>query len=235
MSDLTGINYCIKYLLFIFNFVFWLLGITILAVGIWVRVDYTVHHLVQSTGFEYYYTSCYLIIASGCIIMIIGFLGCVGALREQPCMLITYFAFLFIVFIMELAACAYVFSVGLEGTSLDVFVRKTLERAIDQYNFNDDARSMLDTLQTNLYCCGSVNWMDYEKYNKIVPDSCRHEVTGRQFEIGCLENVSEFVDEKSAVIGGLSLVICLLEVAGMIFSLILCRAIKNEESHFAHH
>ena len=57
--------------------------------GIWVRVDPNFQEYVQSTAesFNHLYTAAYVLIAVGVIIMVIGFLGCCGAIRESQCML----------------------------------------------------------------------------------------------------------------------------------------------------
>uniref|UniRef100_A0A3B3S7F5 CD9 molecule b n=1 Tax=Paramormyrops kingsleyae TaxID=1676925 RepID=A0A3B3S7F5_9TELE len=39
MAALTGGDKCIKYLLFTFNFIFWLAGTAVLAIGLWLRFD----------------------------------------------------------------------------------------------------------------------------------------------------------------------------------------------------
>ncbi len=70
--------------------VFQLLGCAILGVGIWVRVDPHFKEYVDSSeAFNYLYTGAYILIFVGVTIMIIGFLGCCGAIRESQCMLAT--------------------------------------------------------------------------------------------------------------------------------------------------
>ncbi len=85
----------IVYIMFkIFNSPFFiyfqLLGCAILGVGIWVRVDPNLSKYVDNSGtFDYLYTGAYILIVVGVIVMIIGFLGCCGAIRESQCMLAT--------------------------------------------------------------------------------------------------------------------------------------------------
>lgn len=59
-----------------------------LGVGIWLLVsdDFTKYSDADdSLGFIY--TGAYILVAIGGLIMIIGFLGCCGAIRESQCML----------------------------------------------------------------------------------------------------------------------------------------------------
>jgi len=231
MSQLTGVPYCIKYLLMIFNFLFWLLGCTILGVGIWVRTEVISESVIKSSGFDYYWAAAYMVIATGVIIMAISFLGCIGTLTESPFLLSLYMITLFIIFIMESAAAAYVFSVGLEGTAMDTYFKSAFNKAINEVGYNDNARNMLDTIQSKLYCCGFNNWRDYEYFGKAVPDSCRHETSGRQFELGCRQQVILFIEQRTGAIGGLSLSICLIQILGITFSLCLCQAARQTNKH----
>nr|XP_060635549.1 CD9 antigen [Anolis sagrei ordinatus] len=79
---------CIKYLLFGFNFVFWLAGTAVLAIGLWLRFDSRTKdifdHEENDTTF---YTGVYILIGAGALIMLVGFLGCCGAIQESQCML----------------------------------------------------------------------------------------------------------------------------------------------------
>lgn len=62
-------------------------SIAILVLGIWTVVDRP--YLEQLLGSEMYITAAYILIATGCVIFFVSFLGCFGALREVKCMLLT--------------------------------------------------------------------------------------------------------------------------------------------------
>ncbi|EDM12182.1 rCG47614, isoform CRA_e [Rattus norvegicus] len=76
-----GCTKCIKYLLFVFNFVFWLAGGVILGVALWLRHD------PQTTSLLTFYVGIYILIAVGAVMMFVGFLGCYGAIQESQCLL----------------------------------------------------------------------------------------------------------------------------------------------------
>ena len=107
---------CIKYSLFAFNFIFWAIGCALVGVGIWVIVDAkkfldvynekvpadvkeTVgtidENIVEAAGIA--------IIVIGGVIMISGFLGCCGAIRESQAMLSMFFAMLLLIFVALIA------------------------------------------------------------------------------------------------------------------------------------
>lgn len=62
-------------------------SIAILVLGIWTVVDRP--YLEQLLGSEMYLTAAYILIATGCVIFFVSFLGCFGAMREVKCMLLT--------------------------------------------------------------------------------------------------------------------------------------------------
>uniref|UniRef100_A0A3B4XMG9 Tetraspanin n=1 Tax=Seriola lalandi dorsalis TaxID=1841481 RepID=A0A3B4XMG9_SERLL len=94
-----AVNKCIKYLLFFFNLLFWVSGCIILGVSIYLKVSKDGNQITNESlpGID-------LMIAIGVIIMVLGFLGCCGAIRENRCMLLLFFITLLLIFILLLAA-----------------------------------------------------------------------------------------------------------------------------------
>ncbi|XP_014869450.1 PREDICTED: tetraspanin-1-like [Poecilia mexicana] len=84
----------LKAMMIVFNGIIFLAGVAILGVGIWVKVDSgsifsflgkidnvpQEIHQVLNVG--------YLLIAIGGLLVVIGFLGCCGAIKESKCMLL---------------------------------------------------------------------------------------------------------------------------------------------------
>uniref|UniRef100_A0A3Q2PGT4 Tetraspanin n=1 Tax=Fundulus heteroclitus TaxID=8078 RepID=A0A3Q2PGT4_FUNHE len=77
-----AVSRCVKYLVFLFNLLFWICGCVILGVGIYLKVSKDGNAITDQ-----YLPSFELMISIGVIIMVIGFLGCCGAYRENRCML----------------------------------------------------------------------------------------------------------------------------------------------------
>lgn len=60
-----------------------------LGVGIWILVDDEFDKYTDGVDeFSLLYTAAYVVIVVGIIIMVIGFLGCCGAIRENQIMLV---------------------------------------------------------------------------------------------------------------------------------------------------
>nr|DBA34036.1 TPA: hypothetical protein GDO54_001642 [Pyxicephalus adspersus] len=86
----------LKYMLFVFNLLFWALGCSIVAIGI-----YFVVHNIYGSLFPNIpsLTTGNVLILFGCVIMVFGFIGCMGAIKENKCLLLTvsiYRRFMFI-------------------------------------------------------------------------------------------------------------------------------------------
>lgn len=71
-----------------------LAGATIMGVGIWVKVDSgsllgILENLDGSSVVSQLVSVSYVLMAVGGVLLVIGFLGCCGAIRESKCMLLT--------------------------------------------------------------------------------------------------------------------------------------------------
>uniref|UniRef100_A0A674CAE8 Tetraspanin-8-like n=1 Tax=Salmo trutta TaxID=8032 RepID=A0A674CAE8_SALTR len=80
------------------HFVFQISGYIILGVSIYLKVSRNGNVIMdEEVPFD-------LLIAAGVIIMVLGFLGCCGAIKENRCMLILFFIGLLLIFILLLIA-----------------------------------------------------------------------------------------------------------------------------------
>ncbi|OQR69626.1 tetraspanin-5 isoform 3 [Tropilaelaps mercedesae] len=84
--DKSEISCCLKYLIFGFNVIFWLLGLSIMIIGVWAWTEKDIfNNLSKLTNIAL--DPAFVLIVIGGITFIIGFTGCVGALRENTCLL----------------------------------------------------------------------------------------------------------------------------------------------------
>ncbi|OWK17559.1 TSPAN4 [Cervus elaphus hippelaphus] len=89
----------VKYLMFAFNLLFWLGGCGILGVGIWLAATQG-NFATLSSSFPSL-SAANLLIVTGTFVMAIGFVGCIGAIKENRCLLLTFFVALLLVFLLE--------------------------------------------------------------------------------------------------------------------------------------
>ncbi|KAL3993307.1 hypothetical protein ACER0C_010581 [Sarotherodon galilaeus] len=100
---------CLKYLLFAFNFLFWLAGGVVMAVGVWTLVQKSDYISLLSS--KTYAASAYILVLAGVIVMVTGVLGCCATFKEQKRLLRVYFILLLCIFLLEILAgvLAYIY------------------------------------------------------------------------------------------------------------------------------
>jgi hypothetical protein len=97
----SGFYSLLKWIVILVNIVLWLFGIAVLAVGIWL---YIVSNEYSAIAEGRYLVGSVLLITSGFSVIVIGFLGFVGAIFESTIVLIVYAILIAIASILQLAA-----------------------------------------------------------------------------------------------------------------------------------
>jgi len=215
---------CIKYLMFAFNFLFWLAGTAVLAVGLWLRFDKRTEGLFQDTESpSVFFTGVYLLIVAGALMMVVGFLGCCGAIRESPCMLGLFFFFLLLIFAAEVAAGIWGLS-NREKVVEDIqkFYRETYENYIATKQ--EALKGTLKAIQFGLDCCGMTGTIVEASLQDLCP---KKEGLEALVTTTCPAAIDEMFNGKLHVIGGVGIGIGVIMIFGMIFSMLLCCAIKR--------
>ncbi|XP_014850819.1 PREDICTED: tetraspanin-8 isoform X1 [Poecilia mexicana] len=223
MTILSSWELCVKYAIFIFNFVFWLAGTGVLAVGLWLRFDSRTKPLFEGVDSpSVFFTGVYLLIAAGGLMMVVGFLGCCGAIKESPCMLGLFFIFLLIIFAAEVAA-------GIWGLSnRDKVIEEVTEfykQTFDNYK-NTKQEALKETLRLihfGLDCCGPTGSL-FDAAKDICP---KQEGLAILVTTSCPKAIDEVFNNKLHIIGGVGIGIGVIMIFGMIFSMMLCCAIKR--------
>lgn len=196
-----------KYLLFVFNFIFWLMGSFVLAVGLWLRFDpETVSLLSGDEAPDTFFLGVYILIAAGSLIMLVGFFGCCGAVKESQCLLGSFFAFLLIIFGAEVVA-------GVFGFMNKEKIIKDVQNFYSKiYNENSNS-TMILSYQKVLNCCGTESSPCPTETDTGIKD--------------CETGIKDFFDSKLFIIGYVGIGIAGVMIIGMIFSMVLCCAIRN--------
>ncbi|KAI8499725.1 CD9 antigen-like [Branchiostoma floridae x Branchiostoma belcheri] len=242
---LEGSATCLKYLLFAFNFMFWLSGCAILGVAIWLRIDVqTMQYVRVGEDLETFYIGTYVLIAAGALVMLVGFLGCCGAIMESPWLLASFFAFLVLIFSAEVGGGAWAY---LHRSKLEDYVREEFQLIV-QTRYNQDSyettTKLWDQLQISLRCCGGEDMTDWNLsfwgsyHPRDVPDSCcvrqerrcgRFGLTKKigMFRQGCSSKMVTFFSSRLLIIMCVGLGVAILQLMGMVFSLMFCCALRG--------
>ncbi|KAG9272993.1 CD9 molecule a isoform X1 [Astyanax mexicanus] len=225
MAALTGGEMCVKYLMFAFNFIFWLAGTGVLAVGLWLRFDPKTKNLFEGESSPYvFYTGVYILIAAGALMMVVGFFGCCGAIQESPCMLGLFFFFLLLIFAVEVAAGIWGFSNQSKVVDdITQFYMQTYSNYKD--NKQDALKETLRLIQHRLNCCGPSNTAEDLK---ILEDTCpKKDILDDLIIKSCPDAIDEVFNSKLHIIGAVGIGIGVIMIFGMVFSMMLCCAIRK--------
>ncbi|KAM9334443.1 tetraspanin-8-like [Symphorus nematophorus] len=222
-----AVNKCIKYLLFFFNLLFWISGCIILGVSIYLKVDKDGNKFTNE-----YLPSIDLMIAIGVIIMVLGFLGCCGAIRENRCMLLLFFISLLIIFILLLAA-GILGAVG-EKKVKDWVKERLEEKFIPLADQSDSVKEELVKLQKEIKCCGVVNGP--KDWGTAAPESCRCNATEPEcgtdkiYSTPCASQIARVLEKNLEVVLGIAFAIAVLLIFGMVFAMILYCQIGRKDT-----
>ncbi|XP_053574706.1 CD9 antigen [Bombina bombina] len=212
---------CIKYLLFAFNFIFWLAGTAVLGIGLWLRFDGQTKSLLENEDdTKSFYIGVYILIAAGALMMLVGFLGCCGAIQESECMLGLFFAFLLVIFAIEIAAGIWGFA---NKDKIVEQLQKIYKDNYAQYKLSTSPeqalKEALKVVHKTLNCCGIVGGIEI-----LLGDLCEGATIATP---SCPSAIESFFTSKFHIVGAIGIGVAVIMIFGMIFSMVLCCAIRN--------
>uniref|UniRef100_UPI00358E89D8 tetraspanin-5-like isoform X2 n=1 Tax=Myxine glutinosa TaxID=7769 RepID=UPI00358E89D8 len=149
-----------KYCLFGFNIIFWLVGAAFLGIGLWAWAEKGVltnlPSITQLKGFD----PVWLFLVVGAVMFVLGFTGCVGALRENTYLLKFFSTFLGLIFFLELTAgvLAFVFKNWIRD-QLNLFINNNVKA----YRDDIDLQNLIDFAQDYWQCCGAHGPGDWDQ------------------------------------------------------------------------
>ncbi|XP_008328847.1 tetraspanin 35 isoform X1 [Cynoglossus semilaevis] len=241
----------LKVMMFVFNGIIFLAGAAILAVGIWVKVDSgsVLNFLGEIENAPEELSQVlnvgYLLIAIGALLVVIGFLGCCGAIRENKCMLLLFFLIVLLVFIAEVAGAVVILVFRpLVDQIFEKLGTAAVQNIQNDYGQNPDVTGLWDTTMTTLKCCGFYNSSDfvgspyYEEHHMYPPlccpgtnSSCSQASAGSESTItGCFPKILALIKNNTVVIVGIALGIAVLEICAMVVSMSLYCRVKSSSA-----
>ncbi|XP_038266459.1 tetraspanin-8 [Dermochelys coriacea] len=240
---MAGVSSCMKYSMFIFNFLFWICGCIILGVSIWMRVSKSAQediHLDNSL-----FSAVDLMIAVGSIIMVLGFLGCCGAMKESQCMLILFFIGLLLILILQVVA-------GILGavykSQIETTLNKTLfEETKKLQGFTSNSRVFQEKFQKfekMNQCCGLMkgyeDWGNnfYSLYSNFKNCECAQKDQNTDlcilystriiYKRPCGVVIIDFFKHHMVILMGIAFGLAFIEIVGLGFSMSLyCQIQRN--------
>ncbi|KAL6032259.1 hypothetical protein STEG23_034521, partial [Scotinomys teguina] len=198
LSEMAGVSGCLKYSMFFFNFLFWVCGTLILALSIWLRVSKDGKEIISAgdSGTNPY-IAVNILIAVGAVIMVLGFLGCCGAVKESRCMLLLS---------------------SLLNETLHENVKLLTETTAEAKEF----QQAMISLQTELQCCGLVkgaadwgnNFVDAKESCKCPDTPDAQCTTYSSMSVNaetCLSLIREIVEKNLIIVIGIAFGLAVIE------------------------
>ncbi|KAF1536558.1 Tetraspanin-33, partial [Eudyptes schlegeli] len=155
-DDFSFVSPVVKYVLFFFNMLFWMISMVMVAVGVYARLLKHAEAAMACLAVD----PTILLVVVGVLTFVITFCGCVGSLRENICLLQTFSICLTVIFLLQLAAgvLGFVFSDKARGK-----VSEIINGAIVHYRDDLDLQNIIDFGQKEFSCCGGVSYKDWSQ------------------------------------------------------------------------
>ncbi|XP_029624232.1 CD82 antigen [Salmo trutta] len=247
-----GCMKAIKYFLFLFNVLFFLFGALIMGFGLWVLLDNESFMVILQESSTVLKIASYILIGVGGLSMLMGFLGCLGAIYEIRCLLGLYFTCLLLILIGQVAAGVLIY---FQKDLLNKEMSNIVTQILSNYpGKNSSTEQAWDYIQRTMECCGWSGHMDWHGNAVIVnssqllfPCSCQNVslVEGDSssdsgfceaqslhwpvYDRGCNSSVESWLFANVGVILGVCLGVAVIELLGMILSIGLCKSIHTED------
>nr|XP_042700300.1 tetraspanin-16 [Chrysemys picta bellii] len=187
----------LKTVMICFNTIILVVGCTMVGLGLWIKLGSASFVRVLGATSVYFAHVGYFCIVAGSMVVVLGFMGCWGAVKENRCLLLTYFLIMLVIFIAEIAAAVVVFAftsfVSIQNSLLMweilIFLDKARSIVLDKslaalkkkysgYKHDDIVSYGWNAFMLKLNCCGVHNYTDFSgsafqiRTNLTYPKSC---------------------------------------------------------------
>jgi len=230
---------CVKYIMFFFNLLFLVVGIGLVVLGIVIATEFSDYISVLGKGYN---LTPILIVLLGLVIAIIAFFGCFGSMRENRCM-INFFA-IAVVFILVVQVIVVILAF-VKRDDVENSVNSVLDDVVRGYNESVLYRDFMDVTQHKLHCCGANAYTDYYRlgvFNSTrVPLSCCLDQSHCDptymdgiaindfYTKGCKPKLVDFLKPRIALVAGVAVAVCVLQLLAIIFACCMVRNIDHYE------
>lgn len=150
-------DYLLKYILFLCNLMFTVLGLVVLGLGMWglISKESFAQEKIGSIGTD----PMLLLVTLGFLLTLLCLSGCVGALRENSFLLKLFSCVVLVLITAQVLVAIVAYSLQ---DQIGSYFRSGMLAAMVRYQDDLDLRFIVDEIQSNLQCCGADNYHDWE-------------------------------------------------------------------------
>lgn len=214
---------CLKYTMCVVNFIFFICGAGIFGLGIYLKSTVNLSTLAPSIPAVNVVNGLFIL---GIFITCVSFLGFLGALKENRCLLISFFILLFLVMLAELGVACFLL---MYEAQIDKTIEGELNKSLKEAMNNGSIE--WDTVQKTFKCCGVKNATDWKNgvpKSCCKTESCQEEGSEKYYDHGCYDLLKDWFERNLLSTGIGIIVVCSIEVLGMCFSMTLfCHISKS--------
>ncbi|CAH8524025.1 unnamed protein product [Dicrocoelium dendriticum] len=218
---------CIRILMIVFNILFTIVGLAVLAAGLYFYFStFGLRGMENHNILAYTYIGIAVI---GALSVILGILGCCGSYHYSRCLLGFYFTLLLIIFAAEIAVGAAGFVYRDEVRAL---VHETLKEGVEDLKKANNEVRWMDTVHIMFQCCGYNGHLDYGL--RTPASCCAHQECSpldllRPYLPGCKVRMDNIMHNYFIVCVAV-ISIAFVELIGLIFAMTLCCAVSGRET-----
>ncbi|KAK8787773.1 hypothetical protein V5799_022450 [Amblyomma americanum] len=225
---------CVKYCLFIVNLAVWLLGLAVIVVSA-VALAGAPTDEAPLAGLQSVRSAAATGLFIGCLLFLVGFLGCCGSMRESPVMLTGYFVILLVIAVFLIAVMALAFSY-VNSSTMENALNEHFKDVITGGRRDKDPKAQEEDMDTVLFvqaefrCCGGRGPQDYIESGVAIPPSCydpRDSQRPYLFQTGCSKAMQKYILRNGLGLGLISFFTLLALIIAMVFSCLLIQGIKK--------
>ncbi|XP_066504818.1 tetraspanin-1-like isoform X2 [Hoplias malabaricus] len=204
MPHPNALHMCLRGLMIFLSVVILMSGLTMFFLGIWIK--YGIASFIEATGSfsSQLLTSSYICMGVGGALSLLGVIGFCGAWTQNRCLLLLYLCILSMMYI------------GQTLSTTVVLIYKDVYKCCGFENSIQDFKSSVFSNNTGLLypktCCVDMTLPDCNGLD-TVSNLIRQE--------SCMTKLTEIIKDISVIISAVAAVMCLMQLASMIISLVL--------------
>ncbi|CAG2172890.1 unnamed protein product [Oppiella nova] len=223
----------IKYLLFLFNVLWLLLGGVVLWLGFKIAIWSGDLHDVYENNLK---TGAIVVLAAGFLIFVLAFLGCCGAIKQNSCMLSTYGGLILILVVLQ---CVGAYFVLRDKGKIQDEIKGAIRTEFDKWNRSpsDDVAKTIQLFQKTFECCGVTGQTDFttpelpesccDKWSKGDSPQAKCQRSQIKWTQGCADKLENTLTNYLGGLGGVAIALVLIQLLIIVSACCLSREVRG--------